>query len=64
MDAGVDPPYSCMNGVCSSCVAKLVKGKVEMDTCLALEDEEIAAGYILTCQSHPTTPEIELEYEG
>jgi ring-1,2-phenylacetyl-CoA epoxidase subunit PaaE len=64
MDAGFDPPYSCMNGVCSSCVAKLVKGNVEMDTCLALEDDEIAAGYILTCQSHALTPEIELQYEG
>lgn len=64
MDAGVDPPYSCMNGVCSSCVAKLTKGNVKMDTCLALEDDEIAAGYILTCQSHALTPEIELQYEG
>ena len=64
MDAGMDPPYSCMNGVCSSCVAKLVKGKVEMETCLALEDDEIQAGYILTCQSHPVTTELELEYDG
>ncbi len=64
MDAGVDPPYSCMNGVCSSCVAKLDKGKVKMDTCLALEDDEIEAGYILTCQSHALTDEIELHYEG
>jgi len=64
MDAGMDPPYSCMNGVCSSCVAKLTKGQVEMETCLALEDEEIEAGYILTCQSQCLTPEIEIEYDA
>ena len=64
MDAGTEPPYSCMNGVCSSCVAKMVRGNVEMETCLALEDDEIAAGYILTCQSHPLTPEIEIEYDS
>lgn len=64
MDQGEDPPYSCMNGVCSSCVAKLTKGKVAMDTCLALEDDEINAGYILTCQAKALTPEIEVEFEG
>ncbi len=64
MDEGADPPYSCMNGVCSSCVAKLVKGQVEMETCLALEEDEIKAGYILTCQSQCLTPEVEIEYEA
>lgn len=63
MDHGEDPPYSCMNGVCSSCVAKLTKGQVAMDTCLALEDDEIKAGYILTCQAKALTPEIEVQFE-
>jgi ring-1,2-phenylacetyl-CoA epoxidase subunit PaaE len=44
-------------------MAKLHKGEVEMETCLALDDDEIEQGYILTCQSHPKTAEIEIEYE-
>nr|MBS0038176.1 ferredoxin--NADP reductase [Saprospiraceae bacterium] len=62
-DAGYDPPYSCTSGVCSSCMAKLTKGKVEMETCLALDDSEVEDGYILTCQSKSISPEIELTYE-
>lgn len=62
-DAGYDPPYSCTSGVCSSCMAKLTLGKVEMETCLALDDSEVEDGYILTCQSQAISPEIELTYE-
>lgn len=64
MDEGIDAPYSCMNGVCSSCMAKLIRGEVHMDTNLALDEDEVEAGYILTCQSHPTTGEIEVEFDN
>jgi len=58
-----DPPYSCTSGACSSCMAKVINGSVRMDACYALDDEEVAEGYILTCQSHPTTPTLEITYE-
>jgi len=47
----IDAPYSCTSGACSSCMAKVVEGEVVMDVCLALEDDEVEEGYILTCQS-------------
>jgi ring-1,2-phenylacetyl-CoA epoxidase subunit PaaE len=58
-----DPPYSCTSGACSTCMAKLLSGKVRMDACYALDDEEVKAGYILTCQAHPETPVVELSYD-
>ncbi|CAG0906991.1 unnamed protein product [Cyprideis torosa] len=63
LDAGHEAPYSCTSGACSSCMAKVTKGTVEMEACYALDDEEVAEGYILTCQSHPTSNEVEIEYE-
>lgn len=62
LDAGLDAPYSCCSGACSTCMAKLVSGEVKMDLVLALEPEEIQAGYILTCQAKPTTSEIEIRF--
>lgn len=62
-DAGYDPPYSCTSGVCSSCMAKLEKGEVEMETCLALDDSEVEEGFILTCQAKPVSSEIKLTYD-
>lgn len=63
LDAGLDPPYSCTSGACSTCMAKILKGKARMDVCLALDDEEVAQGYVLTCQAHPETDEIELSWD-
>jgi ring-1,2-phenylacetyl-CoA epoxidase subunit PaaE len=59
-----DAPFACKGGVCGTCRAKLVSGTVVMDTNYALEPEEVAAGYVLTCQSHPTSPEVVLDYDN
>jgi len=61
--AGIDLPFSCRAGVCSTCRTKLVRGNVEMKENYALEDWELEQGFILACQSHATTPEIELTYD-
>jgi ring-1,2-phenylacetyl-CoA epoxidase subunit PaaE len=61
--AGIDVRYSCKGGVCATCRAKLVSGQVDMDSNYALEDYEIARGFILTCQSYPVTTEIALDYD-
>ncbi|GAA1848050.1 2Fe-2S iron-sulfur cluster-binding protein [Myceligenerans crystallogenes] len=58
-----DAPYSCANGVCGTCRARLVSGSVEMRENYALEPEEIAAGYVLTCQSRPTSDRVTVDYD-
>lgn len=63
LDAGYDPPYSCMVAACCTCRAKLISGKVEMDDRESLTDGEIAKGYVLTCQSHPKSHGIVLNYD-
>jgi ring-1,2-phenylacetyl-CoA epoxidase subunit PaaE len=60
---GLDLPFSCKGGVCGSCRALLLEGKVDMDANYALEPEEVAAGFILTCQSHPRTGRISVDYD-
>lgn len=62
--AGLPAPYACKAGVCATCRAKLVAGQVEMDARYGLTDEEIAAGYILTCQSIPVGEGLELDYDA
>ncbi|NND61150.1 MAG: 2Fe-2S iron-sulfur cluster binding domain-containing protein [Gammaproteobacteria bacterium] len=62
-DAGLDLPYSCKGGVCSTCRTLLTKGEVDMAATDALEDWEIEEGFILTCQARPKTGEIELDYD-
>jgi ring-1,2-phenylacetyl-CoA epoxidase subunit PaaE len=57
-----DAPYACKGGVCGTCRARCVLGAVEMDVNYALEPDELAAGIVLTCQSHPTTDEVKLEF--
>ncbi|OBI86128.1 fatty acid desaturase [Mycobacterium asiaticum] len=58
-----DAPYACMGGACGTCRAKLVQGEVEMDHNFALGKAEVDAGYILTCQSHPTTPFVSVDFD-
>ncbi|MEV0928394.1 2Fe-2S iron-sulfur cluster-binding protein [Streptomyces spongiicola] len=58
-----DAPYACKGGVCGTCRAFLVSGEVRMDRNFALEQEETEAGYVLACQSHPVTSEVELDFD-
>ncbi|MEH6679610.1 MAG: ferredoxin--NADP reductase [Sediminicola sp.] len=59
----IDAPYSCQGGVCSSCIARVVEGKAEMVKNQILTDGEIAEGLILTCQAHPLTPTLKINYD-
>ena len=59
-----DVPFACRGGVCGTCRARLVEGTVAMDTNWALEPDEVAAGYVLTCQSHPTSEKVVVDYDG
>ena len=60
---GVELPYSCKGGVCSTCRAKLIHGEVDMDVNFALEDYEVARGFILCCQSYPVTDKVVVDYD-
>jgi ring-1,2-phenylacetyl-CoA epoxidase subunit PaaE len=64
LEEGVDVPYACKGAVCCTCRAKVVEGKVSMRQNFALTDEEVAQGFILTCQSHPITPEVKVDYDS
>ncbi|TWD83576.1 ring-1,2-phenylacetyl-CoA epoxidase subunit PaaE [Kribbella amoyensis] len=59
-----DAPFACKGGVCGTCRAKVTEGTVRMDTNWALEQDEIRAGYVLTCQSHPTSPKVTLDFDA
>jgi ring-1,2-phenylacetyl-CoA epoxidase subunit PaaE len=59
-----DAPFSCTGGVCGTCRARLVEGEVRMDRSYALEPEEVAAGIVLACQSHPVTATVALDYDA
>jgi ring-1,2-phenylacetyl-CoA epoxidase subunit PaaE len=62
IDKGLDPPFACQEGVCATCRAHLDDGLVQMMERDGLSDEEINAGYVLTCQSYPLTDGVKLEY--
>jgi ring-1,2-phenylacetyl-CoA epoxidase subunit PaaE len=61
--AGLDVPYACKGAVCCTCKARVTEGRVKMDMNYALTDEEVADGYVLTCQSHPLTPRVVVDYD-
>lgn len=64
LQQGADLPFACKGGVCATCRAKLVEGQVEMDINYALEPEEIEQGFILTCQSHPRTEKVIVDFDA
>lgn len=64
LQQGADLPFACKGGVCCTCKAKLLEGKVEMDVNWGLEEEEVKQGYILTCQSHPVTEKVVIDFDA
>ncbi len=60
---GIDAPYSCQGGICSSCLARITNGSAEMKKNSILTDGEVAEGLILTCQAHPTSAEIYVDFD-
>lgn len=63
LERGIDLRHSCQSGVCGTCRAKLISGKVDMDASYALEEYEIARGFILTCQSYPVTDQVTVDFD-
>ena len=63
-EEGMDVPYSCKGGVCSTCKAKVLKGKASMTMNYSLTDKEVEEGYILTCQAHPASDEVVISYDN
>lgn len=61
---GADLPFACKGGVCCTCKAKLVEGEVEMEVNYGLEQEEVKAGFILTCQSHPRSKKVVVDFDS
>ncbi len=64
MQQGIDPPYSCAGGACGTCRAKVLLGQAVMDQNHVLGDDEIDTGYILTCQAHPVSQELRVDYDA
>ncbi len=63
IDLGLDPPYSCQGGICTSCRAKVLSGQAHMVVNHALTPKEVEKGYILACQSHPVTDELTFSWD-
>ena len=64
ISAGLEPPFSCQIGVCGSCKAKLISGKIKMEDSSALNYEEIDNNYILTCQSYPLDNDVSVDFDA
>jgi ring-1,2-phenylacetyl-CoA epoxidase subunit PaaE len=63
LSQGADLPYACKGGVCCTCKAKLIEGEVQMDVTYGLEPDELAHGYILTCQAKPITDKVVIDFD-
>ncbi|MCL6293400.1 ferredoxin--NADP reductase [Jejuia spongiicola] len=63
LDEDLDAPYSCQGGICSSCIARITEGEATMRQNNILTDSEVSEGLILTCQAHPTTPTLVVDYD-
>ena len=63
LQQGADLPYACKGGVCATCRAKLLEGEVDMEVNYALEEEELEQGFILTCQSHPRSQKVVVDFD-
>ncbi|UOQ67188.1 2Fe-2S iron-sulfur cluster-binding protein [Hymenobacter volaticus] len=63
LETGADAPYSCKNGMCSTCRARIVDGQVEMDVNYSLSDTEVARGYVLTCQARPLSEKVVVDFD-
>lgn len=63
LKSGADLPFACKGGVCCTCRAKVVEGTVDMEVNYALEKDEVARGYVLTCQSHPTSDRVVIDFD-
>ena len=63
VDAGVDLPFSCKGGVCSTCKAKVLEGEATMKLNYSLLEDEVKEGYILTCQAHPKSEKLVVSFD-
>jgi ring-1,2-phenylacetyl-CoA epoxidase subunit PaaE len=61
---GADLPYACKGGVCATCRARVTEGEVEMEVNYSLEADEIAKGYVLTCQAHPKSEKVVVDFDA
>jgi ring-1,2-phenylacetyl-CoA epoxidase subunit PaaE len=64
LKAGLEAPYACLGGACGTCKAKVLLGSVAMEQNFALSPAVVEAGYVLTCQAHPTSEEVRLDYDA
>ena len=64
IEAGVDAPFSCKGAVCCTCRAKVLEGKVSMDANYALTEAEVEDGFVLTCQAHPLTEKVVIDFDA
>ena len=64
LQEGIDPPYSCAGGACGTCRAKVLLGRAVMDQNHVLDEDEVADGYVLTCQAHPVSEELRVDYDA
>ena len=63
MESGLDLPYSCKGGVCATCKAKIIEGEVDMDLNHALSKDEVDQGFVLTCQAHPISNKVVVDFD-